>query len=201
MENLTTNPQDPRGPVKSKVVQEAEDVIAALIVLIGDDPDREGLRDTPRRVLKSFNELYAGYGMDPKKILGTTFEKSGYDQMVILRDIEFYSACEHHLVTFVGKAHVGYVPNERVVGLSKLARLVECFSRRLQIQERMTQEIADAMDEHLKPKGVMVVVEAKHFCMCSRGVQKQHSSMVTSAIKGVFEKGDARTEFMALLKN
>ena len=176
------------------------ELIRRLIEFIGDDPTREGVLDTPKRVVKSYKELFGGYWKSPEAVLGTTFEGSGYDQMVICKDIEFYSTCEHHLITFMGKVHIGYVPGKRVVGLSKLARLVEVFARRLQIQEKMTQQIADAIWKVLKPKGVMVVVEAKHLCMCGRGVQKQHSSMVTSSIKGVFNRPEARAEFMTLIK-
>ncbi len=175
-------------------------LIRELLTFIGEDPDREGLRDTPRRVVKAFSELYGGYKIDPQSVLGTTFEADGYDQMIILRDIEIFSTCEHHMIPFYGKVHIGYVPNLRVVGLSKLARLAEVFSRRLQIQERLTHQIANTIQEILDPKGVMVVVQAKHMCMCARGVGKQHSEMVTSTIKGCFESTEARAEFMALLK-
>lgn len=179
---------------------QAQDHVRGLIRYMGDDPDREGLRDTPKRVIKSYRELFGGYHVDPRHVLGTTFEKAGYRQMVVCKDIETFSTCEHHMIPFFGKVHIGYVPGERVVGLSKLARLVEVFSRRLQIQEKMTQQIADTLNDVLKPAGVMVVVEAKHLCMCARGVGKQHSSMVTSAIIGCFEKPEARTEFMALVQ-
>lgn len=175
-------------------------IIRDLLTFIGEDPNREGLAKTPQRVIRSFKELYGGYTVDPKSVLGTTFESNGYNQMVICKDIEMFSTCEHHMIPFHGKVHIGYVPGERVVGLSKLARLVEVFSRRLQIQEKLTQQIADTLDEVLKPKGAMVVIEAKHFCMCARGVQKQHSSMVTSAIKGGFTEKEARQEFMDLIK-
>lgn len=176
-------------------------LVENMIRVIGDDPTREGLLDTPKRVVKSWKELFAGYKMDPKKILGTTFDAEKYDQIVICKNIELFSTCEHHMLPFVGKVHIGYVPGKRVVGLSKLARLADCFARRLQIQERLTDQIANTLNDVLKPKGVMVVLEAKHFCMCARGVGKQHSSMVTSSTIGVFRKEKAaRDEFMSLIK-
>jgi GTP cyclohydrolase I len=176
------------------------EMVAGIIQAIGDNPKREGVLDTPRRVVKSWKEIYAGYRQDPVKILGTTFEKGKYDQMVICKDIELYSTCEHHMIPFFGKAHIGYIPGERVVGLSKLARVVDVFARRLQIQEKMTQQIADVLNDVLKPKGVMVVVEAKHMCMCARGVGKQNSSMITSAIHGLFKEKKVRTEFLDLIR-
>ena len=177
-----------------------ENLIKELIKHIGDDPDREGLVDTPKRVIKSYKELFSGYEIDPVSVLKTTFESAGYNQMVICKDIELYSFCEHHLLPFYGKAHIGYIPIKRVVGLSKLARLVEVFSRRLQIQEKLTQQIANTIDDVLETKGTIVIIEARHHCMCSRGVQKQNSLMITSAIKGVFEKDAARQEFLSLIK-
>lgn len=177
---------------------EQRDLIKQLIRLMGDDPDREGLLDTPKRILKSYKDLFSGYSQDPAKVLGTTFDGEKYDSMVICKDIELYSTCEHHGLPFFGKVHIGYIPGERVVGLSKLARLADVFARRLQIQERLTMQIADTLVDVLKPKGVMVVVEAKHMCMCARGVGKQHSSMVTSAIRGVFSEIAVREEFLRL---
>lgn len=173
-------------------------LVRKLIEHIGEDPDSEHCMDTPKRVIKSYRELFCGYTMTAEDALGTTFTANGYNQMVILRDIELYSTCAHHMIPFFGKAHIGYIPGKRVVGLSKLARLVEVFARRMQIQEQLTDQIANAMEKVLKPKGVMVVIEAKHMCMCARGIQKQHSSMVTSAIRGVFTKSAARQEFMDL---
>lgn len=178
----------------------SEDLIKEIIDRIGDDSTREGVFDTPKRVVKSWKELFAGYQMNPDKILGTTFEKGTYDQIIICKDIEFYSTCEHHMIPFFGHIHIGYVPGDRVVGLSKLARLVEVFARRLQIQEKMTEQIKDAMIHVLNPKGVMVIAEAKHLCMCGRGIGKQNSSMVTSSISGVFKNDSARSEFMRLIK-
>jgi GTP cyclohydrolase I len=179
----------------------AEGWIRAMIKHIGDDPDGEHCRETPKRVVKSWRELYAGYGMSPEQALGTTFLADGYDQIVVCKDIELYSTCSHHMIPFFGRAHIGYVPGKRVVGLSKLARLVEVYARRLQVQERLTDQIADAMVRILKPKGVMVVIEAKHLCMCARGIQKQNSTMVTSAIHGCFKKNGARAEFMNLIRS
>ncbi len=178
-----------------------EELVRGTIMAIGDDVAREGLVDTPRRVVKSWKELYGGYKTNPEAVLGTTFEKGTYDQMVICKQIELFSTCEHHMLPFFGRAHIGYIPGERVVGLSKLARLVEVFSRRLQIQEKLTEQIASTLDKVLKPRGVMVVIEAKHFCMCARGVGKQNSSMMTSSVRGVFmDDSKARSEFMELIK-
>jgi GTP cyclohydrolase I len=166
---------------------------------IGENPTREGLLKTPSRVAKAYHELMAGYAQDPRKILATDFDSDGYDQMVALREVEFWSMCEHHMLPFHGTATVAYIPQKRVVGLSKLARLVDCFARRLQIQERMTQEIANAMMEHLRPRGVGVVVKAKHLCMTARGINKQNSEMVTSAVLGqMMVDSKARDEFLRL---
>jgi len=180
--------------------KQAEAMIGCLIEYIGDDRDSEHCKDTPKRVIKSYAELFGGYSKTPQDALGTTFKASKHDQMVICKDIELYSTCSHHMLPFFGKAHIAYVPGSRIVGLSKLARLVEVYSRRLQVQERLTDQIAQAMQDVLKPRGVMVVIEAKHMCMSCRGIQKQHSSMVTSAIRGVFKKPAARAEFMGLIK-
>ncbi len=177
-----------------------EELIQKVLFEMGEDPDREGLLDTPKRVVKSWKELYSGYDKDPKQILSTTFASEKYDQMILLKDIEFFSQCEHHCLPFFGKAHVAYVPKKRVVGLSKLARIVDCFSRRLQIQERMTKEIAESIFENLDARGVAVVVEAKHMCMMLRGVQKQNSVMTTSHLIGTFKKDSiCRAEFLRLI--
>lgn len=194
MENKSSNPQVDESSL------EQQQHIKNILTLIGEDPEREGLQDTPKRVLKSYKEIFGGYKMDPAGVLGTTFDAEGYDSMVICKDIELFSTCEHHMIPFFGKVHIGYIPGERVVGLSKLARLADVFGRRLQIQERLTKQIADTLNEVLKPKGVMVVLEAKHMCMCARGVGKQHSSMVTSAILGVFKETEVRNEFLGLIK-
>lgn len=171
--------------------------------IIGEDKNREGLKDTPKRIIKSWNKLYGGYSQDPHKVLGTVFEEDiKTDQgMVILKDIGFFSMCEHHALPFFGKVHIGYIPNKRVVGISKLARLVEVFARRLQIQEKMTNQIADTLQEVLDPLGVIVVVEAQHLCMVARGVEKQTSVMITSRVTGAFkdQTGIARNEFLKLI--
>ncbi len=173
--------------------------VVTLLGAIGEDPWREGLVDTPKRVVKALREMTSGYRDVPSQILSTTFEGDGYDEMVLLRGIEFHSLCEHHMLGFRGHATVGYVPDKRVIGLSKLARLVHCFARRLQIQERMTREIADALTKHLRPLGVGVVVEAHHSCMGCRGVMQSGTKMVTSAMHGVLrDKPEARAEFLAL---
>jgi len=182
----------------------AENLIEEVLREIEPGADlRAGIKDTPRRVVKSWLELFSGYGQDPKTVLGTTFEQEGYDynQMVLCKDIEMYSTCEHHMLPFVGKAHVAYIPSDKVVGLSKLARLVEIFARRLQIQEKLTEQIAQAIEEHLKPRGVAVLIQSQHFCMCARGVGKQQSSMVTSALRGAFaNNAETRAEFFNLVK-
>lgn len=175
------------------------DDIRKMIKHIGDNPEREGLLDTPKRVIKSWEHLYSGYGKDVKDIM-TVFKEDACDEMVILKDIEFYSMCEHHLLPFFGKISIGYIPNGKVLGISKLARLVEIFSRRLQIQEKLVSQIADTLMEYLDPKGVMVVCEAKHLCMVARGVEKQNSVMITNAIRGNFIEKDVRDEFLKMIK-
>ena len=171
-----------------------------ILAYIGDDPDREGLVDTPKRIIKSWDKLFGGYKQDPKAVLGTVFEDGACDEMVILKDIEFFSTCEHHFLPFYGKVSIGYIPNGKVVGISKLARLVEVFARRLQIQEKMTTQIAETLMEVLSPKGCIVICEGKHLCMVARGVEKQNSNMVTSAIRGAFKDQAVRSEFMSLVK-
>lgn len=173
----------------------------AMLVAIGEDPQREGLIKTPDRVAKGMAELLQGYKLNPAKLLATTFDADGYNEMVTLRDVDFYSMCEHHMLPFIGSATLGYIPKFRVVGLSKLARLVDCFARRLQIQERMTQQIGESLERHLEPHGWGVVVRAKHLCMCARGVNKQRGEMLTSAVGGLF-KSDARArqEFLSFAR-
>ena len=181
---------------------EAEAAVRTLIRWAGDDPDREGVLDTPARVARSYRELFAGYDVDPREYLERTFEEvGGYDEMVVLKDIRFVSFCEHHMLPVVGRAHVGYLPTNRVVGISKLARVVHGFARRLQIQEKMTSEIARAIHEVLRPQGVGVVVEAEHSCMTLRGVNTAGSSLTTSHLSGVI-RDDARTreEFLRLVR-
>ncbi|WP_337185177.1 GTP cyclohydrolase I FolE [Phenylobacterium sp.] len=182
------------------------DALAAVRTLIewaGDDPDREGLLDTPRRVVKAYGELFAGYGTDPRGYLERTFEEvGGYDELVILKDIRVVSFCEHHMLPFLGRAHVGYLPNDRVVGISKLARVVHGFARRLQIQEKLTAEIAEAIQDVLKPKGVGVVIVSEHSCMTMRGVNTPGSKLTTSTLLGdVRDDPRTRQEFFDLVRN
>ncbi|BBK35253.1 GTP cyclohydrolase 1 [Allostella sp. ATCC 35155] len=180
---------------------EAESAVRTLIRWAGDRPEREGLKDTPARVARSFAEFFAGYALDPVEVLQRTFEEvEGYDEMVVLRDIRFESHCEHHLAPIIGKAHVAYLPKTRVVGISKLARVVDIYARRLQIQEKMTAQIANAIEEVLQPHGVAVVIEASHQCMTTRGVHKPGTSMVTSRMLGAFRDDAAtRREFLAFV--
>ncbi|MEM9491679.1 MAG: GTP cyclohydrolase I FolE [Myxococcota bacterium] len=180
-------------------MERAQAAVRELLLAIGEDPDRDGLLDTPRRVAKMYRELFAGLSDDASAHLGRTFDEP-YDEVVILRDIGFSSTCEHHLLPFIGKAHVAYLPSDRVVGLSKLARTVHAFARRPQVQERMSAQVADAIMGHLNAKGAVVVIEAEHMCMKVRGVNQPHSSMVTSVVRGVFREDPAsRAEVMSLL--
>lgn len=184
-----------KAPAKPAAVSQAqaEDAIKLLLRWAGDNPEREGLLDTPKRVAKAYKEWFGGYTMHPEDYLKRTFEEvEGYDEMVILRDIEFESHCEHHMAPIIGVAHVGYIPDGRVVGISKLARVVEAYAKRLQVQEKMTAQIARCIQDVLKPKGVGVVIVAKHECMTTRGVHKTGVSMVTSKLLGSF-RDDART--------
>jgi GTP cyclohydrolase I len=181
---------------------QAEDAVRVLLRWAGDDPMREGLLDTPKRVVKSYEEFFKGYEADPHEILSRTFEDvEGYDEMVVLRDINFNSHCEHHMVPFTGKVHVAYIPSNKVVGISKLARLVDIYANRLQIQEKFTAQIAKTLNDILQPRGVAVVVEATHMCMTMRGVRKHGTVMQTSKLLGTF-RSDPRTrqEFFSLLK-
>ncbi|WP_456942677.1 MULTISPECIES: GTP cyclohydrolase I FolE [unclassified Geodermatophilus] len=179
----------------------AEAAVRELLLAVGEDPDRPGLRDTPARVARAYAETFAGLWQDPGQVLATVFDED-HDEMVLVKDIPMYSTCEHHLVPFHGAAHVGYIPGDdgRVTGLSKLARLVDVYARRPQVQERMTRQIADALAEHLKPRGVIVVVEAEHLCMGMRGIRKPGSTTVTSAVRGMFRENAAtRAEAMSLV--
>ena len=178
--------------------EEALNAVRTLISWAGDDPDREGLIETPDRVVRSYNEFFSGYGEDPEKVLGKTFEEvEGYDEVVIVRNIRVESHCEHHMVPIVGVAHVGYIPNKRVVGISKLARVVDIFGKRLQTQETMTALIADTIERVLEPKGVAVVIDANHECMSTRGIHKTESSTITSRMLGSFRDNiETRAEFM-----
>ncbi len=181
--------------------QEAEAAVRILIRWAGDDPEREGLLDTPARVVRSFEEFFEGYRMDPAAVLARTFDEvEGYDEMILLRDVRVESYCEHHMVPIIGKVHVAYLPNRRVVGISKLARLVDAYAKRLQIQEKLTVQIADTLHAVLQPKGVAVVIEAAHQCMTTRGVHKPGVAMVTSRMLGAFRENAAtRREFFALV--
>jgi GTP cyclohydrolase I len=178
----------------------AEAAIRELLFAIGEDPDREGLRDTPARVAKSYEELVSGLDQDPAEVLTAVFEV-GHDELVLVKDIEMWSMCEHHLVPFFGVAHVGYIPTDggRVTGLSKLARVVDVFARRPQVQERLTTDIADALIEHLNPRGVIVVIEAEHLCMTMRGVRKGGAKTITSAVRGQLRDPATRAEAMGLI--
>ncbi|MGC9158385.1 MAG: GTP cyclohydrolase I FolE [Terracidiphilus sp.] len=177
-----------------------EDLYREILIRLGEDPNRDGLRATPARVEKSIAFLTKGYDQDPTKILRGAMFEVDYDEMVIVRDIEMFSLCEHHMLPFFGKVHVAYIPKGKVVGLSKIARLVEVFSRRLQVQERLTREIADAIQHAIEPQGVGVVIEARHLCMMMRGIEKQHSSTVTSAMVGCFRQKETRLEFLSLVR-
>ena len=183
--------------------QEAEQAVHTLLRWAGDDPSREGLAETPARVVKAFEDWFSGYDQDPEEYLTRTFEQiEGYDDMVILRDIRFESHCEHHLAPIIGRAHVGYLPTNRVVGISKLARVVEAYARRLQVQEKMNAQIANTINEVLQPKGVAVVIEAAHQCMTTRGVHKAGVTMVTSTMLGAFrDNSDTRREFLNIIGN
>ncbi len=176
------------------------ELMRKILVRIGEDPDREGLQGTPARYEKALRFLTSGYAVDPAKLLNGAMFSVCYDEMVVVKDIELFSLCEHHLLPFIGRCHVGYIPTKKVVGLSKIARLVNVFSRRLQIQERLTSQIAKAIQQHISPEGVGVVIEARHLCMVMRGVEKQNSVAVTSAMLGTFrEDKQTRDEFLSLI--
>lgn len=178
-------------------IESIEASVKDILVAIGEDPSREGLERTPQRVAKSYGELLSGYRMDPKELINEAIFDVAYDQMVIVRDIEFYSMCEHHMLPFMGRAHVAYIPTDKVIGLSKIPRIVDLFSKRLQVQERMTTQIADYLDVVLNPLGVAVVVEGLHMCMMLRGVKKHDARMTTSAMVGVFRTdASTRNEFL-----
>ncbi|MFC4389161.1 GTP cyclohydrolase I FolE [Gracilibacillus marinus] len=184
---------------KSEQAHKVMRALRELIELCGDDPDREGLQETPERVVKAFLEYTEGYREDPKEHLMKQFDVK-HRELVLVKDIEFYSTCEHHFAPFFGVAHVGYIPDKKITGLSKIARLVEGYAKRFQVQENLTSQIADAMEEILEPQGTMVVIEAKHMCMCGRGIQKKDAVTTTKAVRGIFtEQADARMEFLTLL--
>jgi GTP cyclohydrolase I len=202
MTQVPAEPEDQILRLPPRVDQErAAAAVRELLIAVGEDPDRPGLQDTPVRVARAYAETFAGLWQDPGDVLATTFAED-HDEMVLVKDIPMYSTCEHHLVPFHGVAHVGYIPGEdgRVTGLSKLARLVEVYARRPQVQERMTSQIADALDDVLKPRGVLVVIEAEHLCMAMRGIRKPGATTVTSAVRGIFRDSVAtRSEAMSLL--
>jgi GTP cyclohydrolase IA len=178
-----------------------QEMYREILARLGEDPARDGLVNTPERVEKAMAFLTKGYEQDPRKILRGALFDVDYDEMVIVKDIEMFSLCEHHMLPFFGKVHVAYIPNGKVIGLSKIARLVEVFARRLQVQERMTRQMADAIQEAIDPQGVGVVIEARHLCMMMRGIEKQHSSTVTSAMVGCFRQKETRTEFLSLVRH
>jgi GTP cyclohydrolase I len=202
MSEIAEEPEDEVRPVPGQVDHpRAEAAVRELLIAVGEDPDRPGLQNTPARVARAYAETFAGLWQDPYEVLATVFDED-HDEMVLVKDIPMYSTCEHHLVPFHGVAHVGYIPGEdgKVTGLSKLARLVDMYARRPQVQERMTRQIADALHEVLKPRGVIVVIEAEHLCMGMRGIRKPGSSTVTSAVRGMFRDNAAtRAEAMSLV--
>jgi GTP cyclohydrolase I len=183
--------------------EEAMAAVRTMLAWTGDDPNREGLLDTPKRVVNSYEEFFSGYAMNPYEILNKTFEEiAGYDEMIIIKDIQLESTCEHHMAPILGKAHVAYIPNKRVVGISKLARIVDVYGKRLQTQETMTVQIADTIQKVLDPKGVAVVIDAAHQCMTTRGVHKENSTTITSRMLGIFRTDyRTRSEFMNLINN
>ncbi|TPP11037.1 GTP cyclohydrolase I FolE [Rhizobium glycinendophyticum] len=195
---VTKLPADLRRPTR----EEAEAAVRTLLLWAGDDPEREGLLDTPARVAKAYSELFSGYEVDIDEVLGRTFEEvGGYDDIVLVRDISFFSHCEHHMLPVIGKAHVAYLPKGRVLGLSKIARVVDVFARRLQTQENMTAQIAQAIDETLQPRGVAVFVEAEHMCMAMRGIQKTGSTTLTTTFTGAFKDNAAeQARFMSMVR-
>jgi GTP cyclohydrolase I len=186
----------PKRPTK----EQARDAVRTLLAYLGDDPNRQGLQETPDRVIRSFEEIYGGYGAEIAPMMKMFDDGAeGTDEMVVQRNIPFFSMCEHHMLPFMGVAHVGYLPDKRIVGLSKLARLVDVYARRLQVQERMTTQISQALMDYLLPKGAACVIEATHLCMCQRGVSKHHSDTVTSSLRGVFKQAKTRAEFMSFI--
>ena len=176
-----------------------ENAVRDIILATGENPDREGLLETPSRVRRSYEELYSGYGKNPEDVM-KVFEADGYDELVLLKGIEMYSTCEHHLIPFIGTCSIAYIPSEKICGISKLARVMEIYARRMQIQERLTDQIANAINDILQPRGVGVVIEAQHLCMRARGISKQNSWMTTSSLLGVFREPEVRNEFLGLIK-
>jgi GTP cyclohydrolase I len=192
--------KDYKNTAVSENREQIEHHVQQILRLIGEDVDREGLLDTPARVTRMYEEIFAGYAVNPRDVLGVTFDEQ-HEELVIVKDITYYSQCEHHMAPFFGKIHIGYIPSGKIAGLSKFARLVEAITRKLQVQERITSQIADILEEVLKPHGIMVIVEGEHLCMCARGVKKPGSQTITSAVRGQFRKDSAlRSEFMSLVK-
>lgn len=192
----------PAHKVARPSIKEAEDAVKTLIAWAGDNPNREGLLDTPKRVVNAYREFFSGYEADPEKILGKTFEEvEGYDDIVLLKDMRLESHCEHHMVPFIGKAHIAYVPDKKVVGISKIARLLDVYSKRLQTQETMTAQIAETIDKVLKPRGVAVLIDARHQCMTTRGIHKINTSTITKRMTGVFKtNANLEKEFLTLIR-
>jgi len=202
MENITdwlVFPWESDHPaIKEDTVQQN---IVRILQYLGEDPNREGLKDTPNRIIRSWDEIFSGYKQNIEKLMTVFTETDGYDQMIVCKNIEIYSTCEHHMLPFSGKAHIAYIPNKKVIGISKLARLVDMFARRLQIQERIGQQVTDTLMKHLQPKGAACIIECTHLCMRCRGVNKQHSVMITSSMKGSFKENlNTREEFLQLIK-
>ena len=193
---LANGDHDEQEPVEKAAIESA---VRSILTNVGEDVSREGLQRTPHRVAKMYGEILAGYEMDPEKIVNGALFDVEYDEMVVVKDIEFFSMCEHHMLPFFGKAHIAYIPDGYIVGLSKLPRIVDIFARRLQVQERLTEQILDCINTTLRPKGVAVVIEAAHMCMMMRGVQKQNSVTTTSGFKGAFQNIETRTEFLKLI--
>ena len=192
--------KDYSNSMVSRNREQIEYHLREILKLVGEDVEREGLLDTPARVTRMYEEIFAGYEVNPADVLGVTFDEN-HEELVIVKDIMYYSQCEHHMAPFFGKVHIGYIPNGHIVGLSKLARLVEAVTRKLQVQERITSQIADILTEVLNPQGVMVVVEGEHLCMCARGVKKPGSKTITSGVRGEFRTSSAlRAEFLSLIK-
>jgi GTP cyclohydrolase I len=195
------NGHHPEGEADSVRKANIEAAVRHILANVGEDPDRQGLEGTPDRIARMYDEVLGGYSVDLEKLVNGALFDVAYDEMIVVKDIEFYSMCEHHMLPFFGKAHVAYIPSERVIGLSKIPRIVEMFARRLQVQERMTRQIADTIDEVLNPQGVAVVIEGSHMCSMMRGVKKQEASMVTSAMLGCFKHNDkTRNELMSHLR-
>ncbi|MEL6436567.1 MAG: GTP cyclohydrolase I FolE [Pseudomonadota bacterium] len=200
MDAIVKNPTQHETELNKPSREEAEAAVSVLLRWIGEDTNREGLLDTPKRVVKAYQELFGGYATDPADILGRTFEEvAGYDDVVLVKDIQFHSHCEHHMVPIIGKAHVAYLPDGRVLGLSKIARVVDIFAHRLQTQETMTAQIATSINDSLQPKGIAVMIEAEHMCMAMRGIRKQGSTTLTTRFLGDFEKPEEKQRFMEMV--